>query len=94
MTVHLGPGYATAAPEDLRRYQLDLVETRISTIILNATITALRFFFGVTLEHPDALAKISPVREPRKLPVVLMLICMLICPTFAFWRESHQDMLS
>jgi site-specific recombinase XerD len=39
--------------------------------MLNATITALRFFFTVTLDRPEALAKMSPVREPRKLPVVL-----------------------
>mgnify|MGYP001814348550 FL=1 len=39
--------------------------------MLNHTITALRFFFAVTLDRPEALAKMSPVREPRKLPVVL-----------------------
>jgi integrase/recombinase XerD len=39
--------------------------------MLNRAITALRFFFGVPLERPDALAKMSPVREPRRLPVVL-----------------------
>jgi len=61
----------TATAEDLRRYQLQLVETGASRRMLNATITALRFFFGVTLECPDALAKMSPVREPRTLPVVL-----------------------
>jgi integrase/recombinase XerD len=61
----------TATPEDLRRYQLHLVETDISRIRLNATITALRFFFAVTLERPEALAKMSTVREPRRLPVVL-----------------------
>jgi site-specific recombinase XerD len=61
----------TATAEDLRRYQLHLVETGTSRRMLNATITALRFFFGVTLDRPDALAKMSPVREPRKLPVVL-----------------------
>ena len=31
----------------------------------------MRFFFGVTLERPEALAKMSTVREPRRLPVVL-----------------------
>jgi integrase/recombinase XerD len=61
----------TATPEDLRRYQLYLVDTGISNVMLNATITALRFFFQVTLNRADALAKMSPVREPRTLPVVL-----------------------
>jgi integrase/recombinase XerD len=70
-TRFLGRAPETAIPEDLRRYQLHLVETGTSSIMLNATITALRFFFGVTLDRPEALARMSPVREPRKLPVVL-----------------------
>jgi integrase/recombinase XerD len=61
----------TATAEDLRRYQLHLVDNGTSSIMLNAAITALRFFFGVTLDRADAVAKMSPVREPRKLPVVL-----------------------
>jgi integrase/recombinase XerD len=71
LTCFLGRSPDTASPEDLRRYQLHLVETGISSIMLNHTITALRFFFGVTLDRADALAKMSAVREPRKLPVVL-----------------------
>jgi len=70
-TCFLGRAPDTATPEDLRRYQLHLVETGTTSISLNAAITALRFFFGVTLDRPDALAKMCPVREPRKLPVVL-----------------------
>jgi site-specific recombinase XerD len=70
-TRFLGRAPDTATAEDLRRYQLHLVETGISNIMLNATITALRFFFAVTLDRPEALAKMSPVREPRKLPVLL-----------------------
>ena len=70
-TCFLGCAPDTATPEDLRRYQLHLVNTGISSISLNGTITALRFFFGVTLERPEALAKMSTVREPHKLPVVL-----------------------
>ncbi len=63
------PDAATA--EDLRRYQLHLVDNGISSTSLNATLTGLRFFFEVTLSHPDALTKISHVYEPRKLPVIL-----------------------
>ncbi len=61
----------TATADDLRRYQLHLVEAGISNIMLNATITALRFFFGVTLDRADVTAKMSTLREPRTLPVVL-----------------------
>jgi len=71
LTCFLGRSPDTATPEDLRRYQLHLVENGISSIMLNHTITALRFFFGVTLDHAEVMARMSSVREPRKLPVVL-----------------------
>jgi site-specific recombinase XerD len=70
-TRFLGSSPDTATAEDLRRYQLHLVENGTSSIMLNATITALRFFFGVTLDRAEAMARMSSVREPRKLPVVL-----------------------
>jgi integrase/recombinase XerD len=73
VTRFLGRSPDTATPEELRRYQLHLLETGTPSIVLNGTITALRFFFGVTRERPEALAKMCPVREPRKLPVVLSL---------------------
>ena len=60
-----------ASPEDLRAFQLHLVELGVSSISLNATITGLRFFFEVTLDRPDALARMSRVYEPRKLPLIL-----------------------
>jgi len=61
----------TANTEELRRYQLHLVQSGISSPSLNATITALRFFFSVTVGHGEVTDQLSTVREPRKLPVVL-----------------------
>ncbi len=61
----------TATAEDLRRFQLHMAERGVSAITINATITALRFFFDVTLGRDDAMAKMSYVRVPQKLPVVL-----------------------
>lgn len=61
----------TATAEDLRRYQLHLVETGVSPISVNAAITGLKFFFTVTVDRADAIARMSPVRVPHKLPVVL-----------------------
>lgn len=61
----------TASAEDLRRYQLHLVETGVSPMSVNAAITGLKFFFEVTVERADALAKMSPVRVPHRLPVIL-----------------------
>ncbi len=60
-----------AEPEDLRRFQLQMVEKGVSSTTLNATITGLKFFFGVTLDRPSALKKMSPVRKAQKLPQVL-----------------------
>jgi len=60
-----------ASPEDLRRFQLHMVEKGVSSTTLNATITGLKFFFGVTLDRPSALKKMSPVRKAQKLPQVL-----------------------
>jgi site-specific recombinase XerD len=67
----LGRSPDTATAEDLRRYQLHMVESGTSSITLNATITALRFFFKTTLDRSETLTKISTVPIPRKLPVVL-----------------------
>jgi site-specific recombinase XerD len=61
----------TATAEDLRRFQLHLVSNGTSSTTINATITGLKFFFEVTLARNDALAKMSHVYEPQKLPVVL-----------------------
>jgi len=68
---YLGHSPDTATAEELRKYQLSLVNNGVSRITLNATLTALKFFFVTTLERADALTKISTVPVPRKLPVVL-----------------------
>ena len=67
----LGRAPDSASDEDLRRYQLHLVVQGISPISLNATITALKFFFEFTLGDPERMAKMSPVQVPHKLPVIL-----------------------
>lgn len=61
----------TATAEDLRNFQLHLVDTGISPITLNATLSGLKFFFDVTLDRGDRLAKMQSVQVPRTLPVVL-----------------------
>jgi integrase/recombinase XerD len=67
----LGRSPDTASVEDLRRYQLHLVDRGISPVTLNATITGLKFFFEVTLSRPDLMAKMHPVRVAQTLPVIL-----------------------
>ena len=61
----------TATVEDLRNFQLHLVDQGTSPITLNATITGLKFFFDVTLDRSELMAKMKPVFVPRTLPVVL-----------------------
>jgi site-specific recombinase XerD len=70
-TVFLGRSPDQASAEDLRRYQLHLASSGISVASQNATVTALRFFFAVTLGRNRVTERMPFVREPRKLPVVL-----------------------
>ncbi len=70
-TVFLGRSPDQASAEDLRRYQLHLASSGIAVPSQNATVTALRFFFAVTLGRSEATDRMPFVREPRKLPVVL-----------------------
>jgi site-specific recombinase XerD len=69
----LGQSPDAANAEDLRRYQLHLVEQGVSSGNLNATITGLKFFFGTTLERPEIMKRMRHVYEPRKLPIILSL---------------------
>ena len=57
----------TATVEDLRNFQLHLVDQGTSPITLNATITGLKFFFDVTLDRSELMAKMKPVFVPRTL---------------------------
>lgn len=68
---YLGRSPDTAAIEDFRNYQLYLVDHGISPASLNAAISGLKFFCEVTLDRPELMAKMQPVRVPRTLPVVL-----------------------
>lgn len=68
---YLGRSPDMAAIEDFRNYQLYLVDHGISPVSLNAAITGLKFFCEVTLDRPELMAKMQPVRVPRTLPVVL-----------------------
>jgi integrase/recombinase XerD len=70
-SLFLGHSPDRATIEDLRRYQLHLVDQGTSAISLNAAIIGLKFFFDVTLDHPQLMRKMQSVRIPRTLPVVL-----------------------
>jgi len=67
----LGASPDTASFEDVRRYQLHLVSSGSGVPTINHGLTALRFFFAVTLGRSEITQRMAFVREPRKLPVVL-----------------------
>jgi site-specific recombinase XerD len=60
----------TATADELRNFQLYLVDQGVSPMSLNAAITGLKFFFDVTLERGALMAKMQPVKLPKTLPVV------------------------
>src|SRR5438270_7542114 len=70
-TVFLGGSPASASKEDVRRYQLHLSSSGARTPKINATVSALRFFFDVTLDRADLAKQTTFIHEPRKVPVVL-----------------------
>jgi integrase/recombinase XerD len=61
----------TATADDLRAFQLHLTEAGTNPPTINATVTALRFFFKVTVDKPETTRHLVFVYEPRKLPRVL-----------------------
>nr|XP_019703403.1 uncharacterized protein LOC109505357 [Elaeis guineensis] len=68
---YLGRPPDSATVEDLRNFQLRLVDEGTSPTTLNATITGLKFFCEITLDRAELTAKMQPVHVPRTLPVVL-----------------------
>ena len=68
---YLGRSPDTATVEDLRNYQLYLVDHGTSPASLNSAISGLKFFCNVTLDRPELMAKMQPVHLPRKLPEIM-----------------------
>jgi integrase/recombinase XerD len=71
LTRFLGRSPDTATAEDLRSYQLHLVDAGATPARLNNLITGLRFFYRTTLQTPAVLELMSPLPEPERLPRVL-----------------------
>ena len=72
-TAFLGRSPDTATAEDLRRFQLHQTQIGVRAPSINGSVAALRFFFTVTLDHPEMARHLAFVREPHKIPVVLSL---------------------
>ena len=67
----LGRPPDTATAEDIRHYQLHQHENGVAPATVNSTVSALRFFFTVTLNRRDLARTLVITRNPRKLPDVL-----------------------
>jgi integrase/recombinase XerD len=63
------PDMATA--EDVRRFQLHQTRAGMQAASINSSVSALRFFFDVTIDRPDLSRRMTVIHQPRKLPLVL-----------------------
>jgi len=61
----------TATAEDIRRFQVYQAESGVQPPTINCSVSALRFFFTVTLDRPDLSRRFVLARYPSKLPMVL-----------------------
>src|SRR5271167_228096 len=61
----------TATPDEVRRFQLYLIESGASICNRNRIMTGVRFLFRVTLRRLDLAAEVYHIREPQKIPLVM-----------------------
>jgi len=61
----------TATPDEVRRFQLHLIESGASIGNRNRIMTGVRFLFRVTLRRHDLAAEVWHLKEPEKLAVVM-----------------------
>ena len=61
----------TATPDEVRHFQLHLVESGASICNRNRIMTGVRFLFRVTLRRHDLAAEVWHIKEPERLPPVL-----------------------
>ena len=61
----------TATPDEVRLFQLYLVESGMSICNRNRIMTGVRFLFRVTLRRHDLAAEVWHLKEPQRLPPVL-----------------------
>jgi len=61
----------TATPDDMRGFQLHLIESGVSIGNRNRIMTGVKFLVRVTLRRLDLAAEIYHLREPQKIPQVM-----------------------
>ena len=65
---HFGRSPDQLTPDDLRAFQVHLVDAQASWSQFNQITCGLRFFYAVTLGRPDAVPFIAFGKRPRRLP--------------------------
>ena len=68
---HFGRSPELLGPEEVRAFQLHLIDRKVSWSKFNVTVCALRFLYRTTLGRLDQVAKIPFGKRPKKLPCVL-----------------------
>lgn len=61
----------TATVDEVRQFQLHLMETGTSIQTRNRTMTGLRFLFRVTMRRLDLANEIHHIKEPQRIPQIL-----------------------
>src|SRR5215218_5164183 len=67
----IGRSPDTAIAEELRLFQLHQRQSGLQPPSINSSVSALRFFFTVTLDRPDLARRLTIVPYPRRIPTVL-----------------------
>jgi integrase/recombinase XerD len=68
---HFGRSPDLLGPEEVRTFQLHLLERGVSWSSFNQAVCALRFLYGTTLGRPEQLPLIPYGKRPKTLPSVL-----------------------
>src|SRR5437660_12927554 len=67
----IGRSPDTATAEELRLFQLHQTRSGLQPPSINSAVSALRFFFTVTLDRPDLARRLTVGPYPTRLPTVL-----------------------
>ena len=68
---HFGRSPEVLGPNEVRDFQLHLLQQRVSWSSFNQAVCALRFLYGTTLGRPEQLPFIPFGKRPKTLPSVL-----------------------
>ena len=61
----------TAAPDDVRLFQLHLIESGLSIPNRNRIMSGVRFLFRVSLRRLDLVSEVYHMKEPQKVPLTM-----------------------